>query len=64
MDDEVMELLSRPTISIEEAGMKIFRLTKNGSYAAAKRGDFETIKFGKLYRVPTAPLKRKLGIGA
>ena len=28
------------------------RLTKNASYEAAKRGDFPTIRIGKLIRVP------------
>ena len=41
--------------TVEEAG-KILGLTKNGSYVAAKRGDFPTIKIGRLIKVPKAAL--------
>jgi hypothetical protein len=63
-DDEIKRLLLKPTITVPQAGMKIFGLSRNGSYEAAKRGDFETIRMGKLLIVPTAPLRRKLGIEA
>jgi excisionase family DNA binding protein len=38
---------------VPEAGAML-GLTKNASYEAAKRGDFPTIKIGKLIRVPKA----------
>jgi excisionase family DNA binding protein len=38
---------------VPEAG-KLLGLTKNAAYVAAKRGDFPTIKIGKLIRVPKA----------
>lgn len=60
----ISELLSRPVITVPEAGMTIFGLSRNGAYEAAKRGDFETIKIGKLIVVPTAPLRKKLGMEA
>jgi hypothetical protein len=63
-DDAVAKLLRKPTISVQEAGMKIFGLSRNASYEAAKRGDFRTIKLGKRIVVPTAPLRRQLGIEA
>ena len=44
---DVEELLQRPAISVPDCGMKIFGLSRNGSYDAAKRGDFETITLGK-----------------
>ena len=59
---EIAILLQHPTISVTDCGMKIFGLSRNGSYDAAKRGDFETIAIGKKILVPTAPLRRKLGI--
>jgi hypothetical protein len=61
---ELQNLLSRPTISVPDAGMKCFGLSRNGSYEAAKRGDFQTIKLGKKIVVPTAPLRRQLGMEA
>jgi hypothetical protein len=37
-----------------------FDLSRNGAYAAAKRGDIPTIKIGKLLRVPIRALEQKL----
>jgi hypothetical protein len=59
--DEVARLLSHPTISVADAG-KLFGLSRNSSYEAAKRGEFATLKFGKRIVVPTAPLRKQLGI--
>jgi hypothetical protein len=36
-------------------------LTRNASYAAAKRGEIPTIKFGKLLKVPAAAWHRIIG---
>ena len=50
--------------TVEEAG-KMLGLTKNGSYVAAKRGDFPTIKIGRLIKVPKAALHQFIdGAGA
>jgi len=59
---DVEKLLQRPAISVTDCGMKILGLSRNGSYDAAKRGDFETFNIGKKIMVPTAPLRRKLGM--
>ena len=37
-------------------------LRRNATYAAAARGEIETINFGRLKKVPTAWLRRKLGL--
>ena len=42
---------------------EILRLKRGATYAAAERGEIEVIEIGKLKRVSTAWLKRKLGIG-
>lgn len=36
-------------------------LNRNASYAAAKRGEIPTIKFGKLLKVPAAAWHRIIG---
>ena len=41
------------TWSVPEAGSKV-RLSKNAAYAAARRGEIPTIRFGKKLRVPRA----------
>lgn len=56
------EALSRPTISVPDAGAVFFGLSRNGSYEAARRGDFPTIKIGKKIVVPVAPLAERLGL--
>ena len=49
---------------VPEAG-RLLELTKNASYEAAKRGDFPTIRIGKLIRVPKAALHAMIdGAGA
>jgi excisionase family DNA binding protein len=49
---------------VPKAG-KLLGLTKNASYEAAKRGDFPTIRIGKLIRVPKAALHAMIdGAGA
>jgi|NGEPerStandDraft_6_1074524.scaffolds.fasta_scaffold350877_2 excisionase family DNA binding protein len=46
-------------MTVPEAGA-LLGLTRNASYEAAKRGDFPTIKIGKLIKVPTAAFHRML----
>lgn len=58
------EALSKPTISVIEAGKLFFGLGRNSAYEAAKRGDFETIKLGGKIVVPVAPLAERLGLKA
>ena len=49
------------TLSVPEAGAKYFGLSRNGSYAAAGRGEIPTIKIGKkLLRVPVQALEDML----
>jgi Helix-turn-helix domain len=48
------------TLSVPEAGWKYFRLGRNGSYDAARRGDIPVIKIGARLRVPVIALERKL----
>jgi hypothetical protein len=41
---------------------RVLQLTRHATYQAARRGEIETVDFGKLKRVPTSWLRRKLGI--
>jgi len=56
------EALSRPTISVPDAGALFFGLARNGAYEAAKQGDIPTIKVGGRIMVPVAQLAAKLGL--
>jgi hypothetical protein len=48
------------TISVPEAGKLLADLSRNGSYAAAARGEIPTLKIGRLLRVPLLALERMI----
>ncbi|MGZ2472623.1 hypothetical protein ACVI1N_000914 [Sinorhizobium medicae] len=56
------EALTKPTISVPDAGKLFFGLARNAAYDAAKTGDIQTIKVGGRIVVPVAPLAEKLGL--
>lgn len=58
------EALSRPTISVPDAGRLFFGLGRNAAYAAAKAGAIPTIKIGGRIMVPVVQLAEKLGLRA
>ena len=47
--------------TVVEAG-ELLGLSRNGAYEAARRGDFPTIRIGKLILVPRGPFNKLLGI--
>jgi len=55
LDDDIPQ-----TMSVPEAGRKYFGLSRNASYDAAHRGDIPTVRIGRLLRVPTRTMERKL----
>lgn len=48
------------TISVPDAGRVYFGMSRNASYAAARRGDFPVVRIGKLVRVPIKALEQML----
>jgi hypothetical protein len=62
MNDEVKRLLSGPTADVPDVGMVIYGLSRNASYAAARRGEIPTIKIGGRIKVPTAAIRQQLGL--
>jgi hypothetical protein len=48
------------TLSVPQAGKKYFGLSRNAAYDAAARGDFPTIRIGRLLRVPVRALEQML----
>lgn len=50
-----------PTLDVPTAGA-LLGLGRASSYRAAKRGDIPTIRFGSRVVVPTAALRRMLGL--
>jgi hypothetical protein len=62
MNEELEKLLSRPTADVKDVGRVCFDLCPAASYKAARRGDIPTIRIGGRWKVPTAALRRQLGL--
>jgi hypothetical protein len=59
------EVLKLPGISPDQLyRLNIMPLSRNSIYEACKRGEIECFRIGKKIVIPTAPLRRKLGIEA
>jgi hypothetical protein len=55
------ELIENLTVSVETAG-KAFGLSRGSAYEACKTGDIPSIRIGGRIAVPTAALRKMLGI--
>ncbi len=55
---------SRPWLTVPEGGRLGFGLGRSASYEAARRGDLPTVRVGRRIVVPTAVLRRMLGLDA
>jgi hypothetical protein len=62
INDIMHEIRTMPTVPLWPHVGRVLHLSKNGSYAAARRGEIPTVRFGRAIRVATAPLRRMLGI--
>jgi hypothetical protein len=58
----IEEIRTKPTVPPWPTLGVALELSKGGVYDAVRRGDFETIRIGRLIKVITAPLRRQLGI--
>ena len=63
MSNDIMEVLSKPTVDVVLAG-RVLGIGRNAAYKARETGDIPSIKVGGQWRVPTAPLKQMLGLAA
>jgi hypothetical protein len=62
LDDKVRKLLlERLTVSVETAG-RAFGIGRNAAYSAVKLGDIPSVKIGGRIAVPTAPVRKMLGL--
>jgi hypothetical protein len=55
------ELLAKSVVSVPEAG-SLLGLGRSASYEAARRGEIPIVSIGRKLVVPTAPLRRLLGV--
>ena len=61
--NEARELLAQPSCEVKDI-QKIFGLSKNSAYQAIRNGEIEAIRIGGRIKIPTAPLRRRLGLDA
>lgn len=64
LDQILDDIRKKPVVPIWPHVAIALGLSRCGAYDAAKRGDFEIIRVGRLKKAVTAPLRRKLGIEA
>jgi excisionase family DNA binding protein len=62
-NEELLALLRKPTITIDQAA-KVLGISRAKAYEAARTGELTVLKFGKRRPVPTAPIRRLLGLEA
>ena len=60
LPDWLREALSKPTMTIPQAGKALGIESRNGAYDAANRGEIPTLQFGRLKPVPTAWVRKQL----
>jgi len=59
ISDDAQSVLSRPTMTVEQAG-KLLGVSRATAYAAAKVGDLPTFRLNGRLVVPTAEIRRML----
>jgi len=62
IEEAIEEIRTKPTVPPWPTVGVAVGLSKGGTYDAVRRGDFDTIRSGRLIKVVTAPLRKKLGI--
>jgi hypothetical protein len=62
MKDLMKQLNENAVMNLWPEVGTLLNMKRAATYGAAKRGEIKTVKFGHFKRVPTAWLKRKLGI--
>ena len=64
MNEELKNLLAGVTADVPAVGRICYGLSRNASYDAAHKGDIPVIKIGGRLKVPTAVLRKQLGLDA
>lgn len=64
LDEIIRDIRSKPTVPVWPHAGKAYGLRRNASYDAARRGEIETIRMGRVLRAITAPMRKRLGIDA
>jgi hypothetical protein len=64
INDVLEEIRTKPVVSLwPQVGM-LLNLSRGSVYTAAARGEIEVIRVGRSIRAVSAPLRKRLGLGA
>ena len=63
MSQDLMEVLTKPAVDPVLAG-RVIGIGRSAAYRAVKDGSLQSFKVGSMYRVPTEPLLRRLGLAS
>ncbi|MCJ2023930.1 helix-turn-helix domain-containing protein [Methylobacterium sp. J-067] len=61
MSDDIMDVLTRPTVDVVLAG-RVLGISRNTAYKAVRDGSLPSIRLAGQFRVPTASLREMLGL--
>lgn len=61
MSDDIMQVLTRPTVDVALAG-RVLGVGRNTAYKAVRDGSLPAVKIAGQFRVPTAKLRVMLGL--
>lgn len=61
MGDDILKVLTQPTVDVVLAG-RVLGIGEAAARRAAKAGEIPAIKVGRLYRVPTSRLREMLAL--
>ncbi len=64
LDEAIRDIKTKPVVPVWPTVGLVLGLSRGATYDALKRGEIETVKYGRLHKAVTAPLRRKLGIEA
>ncbi|MCJ2105699.1 helix-turn-helix domain-containing protein [Methylobacterium sp. E-041] len=63
MSDDIMQVLTEPTVDVVLAG-RVLGVGRNTAYKAVRDGSLPALKVAGQFRVPTAKLREMLGLPA
>ncbi len=64
LEEALKEICSKPVVDLWPTVGVALDLSRDSVYAAAKNGEIEVLKIGRLKKAMTAPLRQKLGLTA
>ena len=63
MDDSIKKALrDQVSVALWPTAAKALSLGRNAAYEAVRRGDIPSVRIGRRYVIPTASLRKMLGI--